>query len=254
MSFMPDYPIFSYPPFAFLRLGANVFFGSQRSFRQDGYLCIKQLKPPLHVLGTENIPAHGPCLITFNHYYRRGFSAWWMALALGATVPVDIHFVMTGELTYPGKWYAPLGSAGSRWLLSRLGKIYGFSTMPPMPPQPMDVEARARAVRNMLKYAGKNHDAVIGLAPEGGDQPGGILTMPPSGAGRFIYLLAGPATRIVPVGVYEEGGAFYLSFGQAYNLPIQKNLSSSEKDRATAEIVMRKIAAQLPKRLRGSLA
>jgi hypothetical protein len=88
------YPRYTYPPLGFFRLAPNVLFGGQRSFRRDGQLCIAQLKPPLRVLGVENIPHGGPCLITFNHYYRPGFDAWWMALALAATLPVDIHFVI----------------------------------------------------------------------------------------------------------------------------------------------------------------
>ena len=105
------------------------------------------LKPPLRLLDAENIPTAGPCLITFNHYYRPGFDAWWMALAIAATAPVDVHFIMTSELTYPGKWYAPLGKSLSRALLRRLSKVYGFTSMPPMPPRPEDVQARARSVR-----------------------------------------------------------------------------------------------------------
>ena len=248
---MSEYPVYSYPPFAFLRLAVNAFFGGQRSFRRDGQACTGRLKPSLRIIGAENVPAGGPCLITFNHYYRPGFNAWWMALAIAATIPLDIHFVMTGELTFPGKWYAPVGQAGSRWLLSRLGRIYGFTTMPPMPPRPGDVAARARSVRAALEYARKHPDAILGLAPEGGDQPGGLLTMPPAGAGRFISLLAGSGSRIVPVGAYEEDGAFCLSFGEAYTLHIPDGLSADEKDHAAAQTVMKKIAAQLPKRLRG---
>ena len=85
--------------------------------------------------GDRKYPAKRAVHGHFNHYYRSGFNAWWMALGLAATVPLDIHFVMTGELTFPGKWYAPLGMAGSRWLLRRFS-IYGFTTMPPMPPRP----------------------------------------------------------------------------------------------------------------------
>jgi len=128
------------------------------------------------VLGAEAIPQKGPCLVTFNHYYRPGFNAWWMALALAATIPVEVHFVMTGELTFPGKWYAPLGMTGSRWLLRRFSHIYGFTTMPPMPPRPKDLEARTRSVRRMLAFARSHPQAILGVAPEGGDQPGECLT------------------------------------------------------------------------------
>jgi hypothetical protein len=245
------YPRYTYPPLGFFRLAPNVLFGGQRSFRRDGQLCIAQLKPPLRVLGVENIPQGGPCLITFNHYYRPGFDAWWMALALAATLPVDIHFVMTGELTWPGKWYAPLGMAGSRWLLRRLSKIYGFTTTPPMPPRPKDVEARAKAVREFLSYARKHPHVILGLAPEGGDQPGGVLNWPAAGAGRFVLLLAEQGFPILPVGAYEEAGEFCLGFGAAYRLQVRRGLAPDEKDRCAAQTVMSAIAAQLPPRLRG---
>jgi 1-acyl-sn-glycerol-3-phosphate acyltransferase len=246
------YPRYSYPPFGFFRLAPNVLFGGQRSFRRDGQLCISQLKPPLRVFGVENIPQGGPCLITFNHYYRPGFDAWWMALALAATLPMDIHFVMTGELTWPGKWYAPLGMAGSRWLLRRLSKIYGFTTSPPMPPRQKDVERRAKSVREFLSYARKHPQAVLGLAPEGGDNPPtGGLARPASGAGRFISLLAEQGFPVLPVGAYEETGEFCLRFGAEYRFQVPRGLNPDEKDHFASHTVMSAIAAQLPPRLRG---
>jgi hypothetical protein len=245
------YPRYTYPPFGFLRLAPNVIFGGPRSFRRDGQLCIERLMPPLQVLGKENIPLGGPCLITFNHYYRPGFNAWWMALALAATVPVDIHFTMTGELTWPGKWYAPLGQAGSRWLLRRFSRIYGFTSMPPMPPREKDVAARARSVRATLAFARHHPQAALGLAPEGGDQPGGVLNWPATGAGRFILLLTDQGFPILPVGIFEENGEFCLHFGVAYNLQVSVGLSPDEKDHEAAHIVMSAISAQLPLRLRG---
>jgi hypothetical protein len=247
-----NYPIYTYPPHAFLRVGASVFLRRHRSFRADGMECMALLQPPLKILGAENIPQTGPALLTFNHYYRPGFQAWWMALALAATVPVDIHFVMTGELTYPGKWYAPLGMAGSRWLLRQLSRVYGFTTMPPMPPRPKDVEARAKSVREFLIYAREHPKAILAIAPEGGDNvPTGALTWPASGAGRFIGLLAAQGFPVVPMGAYEEAGELCLSFGAAYRLQIPRGFGADEKDRAAAETVMKKIAEQVPGRLRG---
>ncbi len=244
-------PRYNYPPFSFFRLAPNVFFGGKRSFRRDGQMCIDQLVPPLHVFGKDNVPGNGPCLLTFNHYYRPGFNAWWMALALAATLPVDIHFVMTGELTYPGKWYAALGQTGSRWLLRRFSKIYGFTTMPPMPPRAKDVAARARSVRETLTFARLHPQAVLGLAPEGGDQPGGVLNWPSGGAGRFILLLTLQGFPILPVGVFEENGEFCLRFGSAYHLQVPGNSEPDEKDHAAARAVMSAIALQLPPHLRG---
>jgi len=245
------YPVYSYPPSVVLGLAVNVFFGGRRSFRGDGQACLARLDPPLRVEGAGNFPACGPAVLTFNHYYRPGFSAWWMALALAAAAPAEVHFAMTGELTYPGKWYAALGRAGSRLLLRRLGRIYGFTTMPPMPPRPGDVEARARAVRRVLAYARSHPQALIGLAPEGGDQPGGRVSLPAPGAGRFLLLLAGLGFGMVPVGICEEAGALRLRCGPAYRLSVPEGLPADERDREAAAAVMRPIAALLPEHLRG---
>jgi hypothetical protein len=249
-----DFPQYSYPGGMVAGLAFDFLFQRQHSFREDGLACVGQLRPDLQVLGMENIPRKGPCILSFNHYFRAGFNAWWMALALAAIVPAEIHFVMTGELTFPGKWYAPLGMAGSRWLLKRFSQIYGFTTMPPMPPRPQDLQARARSVRRLLAYARLHPQAILGLAPEGGDQPGGLLNMPPAGAGRFTLLLAERGFPIIPVGCFEEAGALCLRFGEMYNLQIPAGLTSKEKDCSAAGSVMRRIAPLLPERLRGEFA
>jgi hypothetical protein len=248
------YPRYSYPFANVLGLARRVFFGGRRSFREDSLACIQRLQPPLRIFGEENIPQRGPCLITFNHYYRPGFRAWWMALALAACVPEEIHFVMTGELTFPGQWYAPLGRAGSRLLLRRLGKVYGFTLMPPMPPRPWEVAQRARAVRATLAYRNAHPQAILALAPEGGDHlPFGTLTWPPSGVGRFVALLAA-ASPLLPLGIYEADGALCLRFGPGYSLSIPPGLSAEEKDRFAAGAVMQSIACLLPAHLRGDFA
>jgi hypothetical protein len=249
-----DFPQYSYPSGMVAGLTVDFLLRRAHSFREDGIACMERLKPSLQVQGGPTIPRIGPYLLTFNHYYRSGFNAWWMALALAATVPVEIHFVMTGELTFPGQWYAPLGMAGSHWLLKRFSLIYGFTTMPPMPPRPQDLQARARSVRRVLAYARSHPQAILGLAPEGGDQPGGLLNMPPAGAGRFTLLLAEQGFPIVPVGCFEEAGALCLRFGERYHLQIPAGLTSKEKDCAAAGSVMRRIAPLLPERLHGEFS
>jgi Acyltransferase len=246
-----DFPHYSYPGGMVAGLAFDFLFRRAHSFREDGLACMGRLKPGLQVQGAKAVPQNGPCLVTFNHYYRSGFNAWWMALALAATIPAEVHFVMTGELTFPGKWYAPVGRAGSRWLLKRFSTIYGFTSMPPMPPRPQDVKARALSVRRVLEFARSHPLALLGLAPEGGDQPGGLLNLPPAGAGRFILLLAAQGFPILPVGCFEEAGAFCLRFGEAYRLEVARDLSPDEKDRQAAQIVMSAIAMQLPAQLRG---
>jgi hypothetical protein len=121
-----------------------------------------------------------------------------------------------------------------------------------MPPRPKDVDARARSVRAMLEYSRQHPQAVLALAPEGGDNvPGGALARPASGAGRFLSLLAGSGFPVTPVGAYEEAGEFCLRFGAAYRLTVPRRLGAAERDRLAAETVMRAIARQLPEHLRG---
>lgn len=245
---------YSYPWRTVLGLGQSVLTGGQRSFAADARACIGRLNPPLQLTGAAHIPAHGPALITVNHYCRPGFRAWWIALAIAAAVPVDMHWAITGALTFPGKWYTGLGQAGSRWLLRRLARVYSFTTMPPMPPRPEDVVARAQAVQRVLGYARAHPSAILGLAPEGMDMPGGVLHWPPDGAGRFMLLLAGLGFPVTPVAAYERDGAFHLDFGPPYTLRVPAGLSSAEKDRRAAQIVMTAIGRLLPPHLRGDFA
>ena len=246
-----DLPEYSYPPSLFFAFILDVLLLRRQSFREDAKACIARLHPPLQVLGKENIPWHGPCVITINHYHRPAFGAQWLAFAVAASVPMEMHWVMTGEFTYPGKWYELLGSIGSRLLLKRISQIYGFTTMPPMPPRPKDVAARAASVRAVLEYVRCAQDPVLGLAPEGHDTPRGLLTRPPAGVGRFGLLLARAGLKFIPAGAYEADGIFYLHFGEPYELNIRRELSVDEKDEQAAQIIMKNIARLLPLYLKG---
>lgn len=234
-----------------MSLLGDLILSRRRSFREDALACVGRLEPPLKIFGEENIPQAGPCVVTFNHYYRPNFNAVWMPLAISATIRQEMHFVMTGELTYPGKWYAPLGRFLSKIVLRRAARIYGFTTMPPMPPREKDVEARAQSVRRVLEVARHEKKLVIGLAPEGGDNPTGQIIMPACGAGRFALLLSALEYKFIPVGIYEEGGELCLRFGTAYQLRVAHGVSADEKDRAAARIVMGEIARLVPERLHG---
>jgi hypothetical protein len=244
-------PSYVYPPRLVASLLLDWLLARRRSFQTDACVCIGRLKPSLQVVGEENIPKSGPCVLTVNHYYRPGFRAEWIALSISAVVAVDIHWIVTGELTFPGKWYRSLGKPISRFVLERLGRIYGFTNMPPMPPRSKDVEARASAVRAVLSHLEVVEKPVLGFAPEGGDQPGGQLSWPPPGVGRFALLLAGRGLQFVPVGAYEVEGVFCLCFGQAYQLSFSNSLTPDEKDRQAARILMEHIASRLPAHLRG---
>lgn len=249
-----NYPVYSYPFKTIAKLIRDTILLRRRVFRDDAQACISKSTPSLRIICKENIPTSGRFVITVNHYYRHGFAAQWMALAISSVVPFNIHWIITGELTYPGKWYAPLGMVISKFILKRGARVYGFTAMPPMPPRPRDVEARAASVREVLDYVKHTENPIIGLAPEGGDQIGGRLTMPASGVGRFGLLLAAQGLKFAPVGVYESDGELCLHFGEAYDLSIASNLSPNEKDNRAARIIMEHIAILLPAHLRGEFA
>src|SRR6266545_960415 len=243
-------PVYSYPRGLFVRVARDAVLLHRRNFRQDAIACVENLNPPLQVLGKKNIPQHGPCVLTVNHYHRLGFGAQWFAFAIAARVPINVHWVMTGEFTYPGKWYEPLGAIGSRILLTRIAHIYGFTIMPPMPPRAKDVEARAASVRAVLEYVRRTKDSILGLSPEGYDPPEGVLTRPATGLGRFGLLLSKAGLRqFIPVSVYEADGVFHLHFGESYELNVPPHLSLDEKDDQASQIIMENIARLLPMHL-----
>jgi hypothetical protein len=242
------YPRYALPAGLIGRVALAVLAGQRRAFRADAQRALAGLRPPLVVLGSENLPAAGPCLLTINHYHRPGFPAWWLALALSSVAACEIHWIMTSAWTYTdplGRWVL---APAMRRLLGRLAQVYGFT---PMPPEATEVEGRARAVRQVLHWARRAPRPVIGLAPEGRDAPGGVLQRPPPGTGRFICHLAGMGLRLTPVGAYEAEGALCLRVGAAYRLEPAIAASPEQRDRQTSELVMRRVAGLLPAALRG---
>jgi hypothetical protein len=247
-------PRYSYPLYTFAGFVRDILLLRRRDFHKDAKACIEHLNPPLNVLGREYIPQHGPCVVTVNHYHREGFHAQWLPLAVAALVPVPMHWIMTGEFMYDGKWYQKIASSASRILLKRIAHIYGFTNMPPMPPREKDVQERAASVRAVLEYIHRAKNPVIGLAPEGYDQPAGILTGPAPGLGRFGVLLSKAGLRFCPVGAYEADGIFHIHFGETYALNVAPKLSADEKDVQASQTIMKNIAKLVPLHLRGEYA
>jgi 1-acyl-sn-glycerol-3-phosphate acyltransferase len=243
------------PPALFARIGLSWISQQRRDFRVDALACLAGLALAPQVSGCENIPTSGACLVTFNHYNRPGFNVMWLVMALAAALPAGMmsraSAVMTAEFTYPGKWYGLLGRPLSRLLLKRLARVYGFMGMPPMPPRAGDVAERARSVRSVLAWLEQFREPVLLLAPEGSDQPGGILSRPPAGVGRFMALMAARGLSILPAAGWEQDGGLYLRFGPPYRLSLPDGLARDELDLAASAVVMRAIAALLPESLRG---
>jgi len=239
-----------------LQLFAAILRRRTLLFRQEAHRAVENLDPPLKIFNPELIPQSGPCLLTANHYSRPGFRAWWFVLAISAAVPCEIHWIITSAWTFPDPLHSRLLTPLTRWFFHRLSQVYGFSQMPPMPPDPSAVAERARSVRQILSFARGSPHAVIGLAPEGQDSPGGVLQMPPPGAGRFIHQLARSGFPIVPVAVFESDeseASLCLRFGPEYCLDTAGYSTQGRIDTMVSQVVMQRIAVLLPDELQGDI-
>ena len=223
----------------------------QLSFRVESQNCVQRLIPDLQIEGRQFIPTCGPGLVVANHYTRAGLPAWWFVLAISSQLPVDIHWVITAAWTFPGRPYAQTLEQVSRWALTKIARCYGFSTMPPMPPKPGETLARAKAVRQVLSYIQNYPNSIIGIAPEGKDNPGGILGWPEPGTGRFLLHLAAHGMPLIPVAVYESEGVLTVNFGSAYQLAVPAGLTNQRRDSQASRVVMQSIARLMPVRMRG---
>jgi hypothetical protein len=89
------------------------------------------------------------------------------------------------------------------------------------------------------------------------DMPGGVLGWPPSGAGRFVSLLAAGGTHILPAATWEQDGQLMIRFGAPYRLRVKHqhgpsaDVRGEARDRLAAYTIMKSIAALLPKSMRG---
>jgi hypothetical protein len=218
----------------------------QRSFRKDSIQEMKSIERYFIVEGNEYIPARGPCLVTMNHFHQRGFTAWWIGFAISAVLPDEVHWLMTSAWLFEGKLWGKTREKITRVVIRIITGIYGFTTTPPMPPNPAETKEGAASIRKLLKFAENHPQAFIGLTPEGRDSLTEGLTSPPAGTGRLIGHLAKRGYRILPSAIYEANSCLILRFGSPYDLDIPMKVSPQERDDKISQQVMDKITALLP--------
>lgn len=235
-----------------LRFIAACVLGRPRNFAADARAWTGSLARPVSRVG-ELPPGTGGYVVAVNHYDRPGFPAWWIALAVSSVLTQNIHWLMTSTWTYPDRFRSSTLTPWLRPLFRRVAAVYDFTLMPPMPPQPDQVEGRAESVRRVLARAEADPHIVIGLAPEGGDFGAGSLTTPPPGVGRFLSLLGDRGLLLQPVGVYEGAPGLCVRFGDLRPFPRTAGRPSL-RDRAVADFTMQAVAACLPAALHGAYA
>jgi hypothetical protein len=246
----PDYPLVN---FTTLHMAWAFLIGRKRDFHTDAAKLISEIEPPLVVMGTFPSFSDEGSVIIVNHYCRPGFSAMWIGIAISAIIPYPVHWVMTSAWVYPDRFRSITITPLSRWFLRKIAHCYGFTLMPPMPPRPQDLQARASAVRASLRYAKSIPRPIIVIAPEGADNESGCLSTPPKGIGRLLYLFLEHGLGLLPCGLFEENGRLNLTFGDPLKPPID-DLQRQDREQALVFIVMKAIATCLPERLRGPFA
>lgn len=189
----------------------------------------------LTVTGRENIPAHGPYIVTVNHMSTADTPLLLLAF------PLQKWRFFAGEKWQDHRIFGPL--------MGWLGAIYINRG-----------EVDRQALREALDALQKG--LVFGLAPEGNRSKIGQLIPAKDGA---AYLASRSNVPIVPVGMVNSDTLFAnarrlqrtpieIRIGEPYTLPDLGRRVRSRDLPAYSELIMAHIAALLPERYHGAYA
>lgn len=245
------YPEYYFPRSMFWDILISFIEGSPRNIHRDALLAIAGINPPIHTIGSNNIPKTGPVLITMNHYARQDFSIVWAGIAIAAHLPENQFWLMTSAWTNRGPGFDRICTSITRLVFRRLADMYGAITTPPLPAIPEEQNERTVIIRKLFRLLKNDLQAVLCVAPEGRDSFAGGLGMPAEGAGKLLLHLDKQLSKIVLVGVWERFGRLILNFGEPDTL---KNRNFSKNiDNEVSMLVMNKIASLLPSDIRRNI-
>ncbi len=188
----------------------------------------------LHVSGAEGVPKFGPLIIVSNHLSLND------PPLLVATIPRPLYFIGKKELF--GNPIARLGM--------RLFHVSSFNRS----------TAGIDAVRVLMQNL--ERDRAVVIFPEGTRSPDGTLHR---GMLGVVYLALKSQAAILPVGVTgtEKFPLWRIPFpfrkmkasiGQPFTLPVIEGTPSKEVMSSLMDMVMSRIAEQLPLEYRGAYA
>jgi hypothetical protein len=240
---MTGYPL---PRRQLAKVAGSIVALRQRSFAAESLGATGALRPPALFECTEHIPERGPFLVVHNHYNAPGYMAWWNVLLISAAIARhraagaerEVHWIMTAAWRREDDgWRTRAVTATTKWAFARVARIYGFINMPPMPPRPEEAAERAKSVLRAVRLARKlaKSGGMMGLTPEGQDNPGGFGA-PPPGGGEFIALLVEAGLPVLPCGNSQRGDRLCVRFGPLFTpeTPPRRN----NRDTIVADQVM----------------
>ncbi len=236
-----------------LRGSVAIVWGRPRSLARDALTVLGQMPRPPFVRGAERIPEDGQFVVVANHYERPGLWMAWPAILISHVVQtrtgLETHWIAIQEWDDFSLWGIDIPRSLIRIVFERAFATYGIIAMPPS-----DAPAAARAGAMRASAGEAKRGSILGLMPEGtvGSTP--ELLHAREGAGLFLLLLAATGIRMLPVGLYEEGGRLVASFGDPFPLRVPTGMPKEARDGWARNRVMNAIKDLLPAPLWGVYA
>jgi 1-acyl-sn-glycerol-3-phosphate acyltransferase len=238
----------------------SFILGRRRSLSADVHAAFKMVGTLPHIKDAGHVPKHGPFLMVMNHFHREDIPSWWMAMAVMQAIAEqragyacgELRMVIASQWTYDGLRKL-VAEPMSQFLIGRVIRVYhGLPMVPTALGQSASVQ-RAQTLRNIIEATREaaRSETPIGLAPEGGDTPGGVMIRPPAGAGRFMQLLSSSGIPFLPAGAWADGDQIHVKFGEPFQLNGMEKLRKDAREEAVVQWVMGRIAVLVPERLRG---